>query len=88
MTLLIKLDGNNIDLSLLDGDKVLGELAWVGEHSLSELLLSKIDELLQENKVAKEAVQKIETQISATSGVTSSRIVETVARAWNVKMQD
>lgn len=83
MNLVISLDGNNIKLSLINEGKIVDELAWIGEYSLSELLLPKIDELLQRNQVAKESVEKIKTKISATSGVTSSRIVETVAKTWN-----
>lgn len=83
MNLIIALDGNNITLMLKDGAKLIDELSWVGEHSLSEQLLPKIDEILLKNGINKEAVDKVLTSVSNTSGVTSSRIVQTVAEAWN-----
>lgn len=83
MMLLIKLDGNDIKLILKDADKTIGESFWHGEHSLSEQLLTQIDGLLQKSGVKKEQVEKVETEISETTGVTSRRIVETVAEAWN-----
>jgi len=84
MILLIQLDGNDIKLILKDADKIISESFWHGEHSLSEQLLAQIDGLLQKSGVKKEQVEKVETEISETTGVTSRRIVETVAEAWNV----
>lgn len=83
MILLIQLDGNDIKLILKDADRIISESFWHGEHSLSEQLLGKIDELLKESGLKKEDIEKVETEISETTGVTSRRIVETVAEAWN-----
>jgi predicted HAD superfamily phosphohydrolase len=49
---------------------------------LSEQLLPKIDELLRKNKIDKKEVKKVVPKINKISGVTSSRIVQTVAKAW------
>jgi len=84
MILLIKIDNNDIKLTIKDGDKAIAESFWHGEHSLSEQLLGKIDELLNENGLEKGDIEKVETKVSETTGVTSRRIVETVAEAWNV----
>ncbi len=86
MNLIISLDGNNIALTIKEGEKVIDELSWIGEYTLSEQLLPKIDELLLKNGLNKKAVDKVLTSISSTSGVTSSRIVQTVAQAWNVAL--
>jgi hypothetical protein len=83
MNLLISLDGNNIKLILKDGRKIVDELFWNDEYTLSEKLLPNIDALLKKSKVKKEEVEKVTTKITKTSGVTSARIVQTVARAWN-----
>jgi hypothetical protein len=83
MELIIALDGNNITLTIKEGERVIDELAWTGEYTLSEQLLLKIDELLLKNGLNREAVDKVLTSISSTSGVTSSRIVQTIAQAWN-----
>jgi hypothetical protein len=83
MNLIIALDGNNISLAIKEGEKTVDELSWVGEHSLSEQLLPKIDELLLKNGLNRKAVDKVLISVSSTSGVTSSRIVQTVAEAWN-----
>lgn len=84
MELVINLDGNDIKFSLKDNNKIVGETMWHGEYSLSEQLLPQIDALLQKSGVKKEEVEKVETEISETTGVTSRRIVETIAQAWNV----
>jgi tRNA A37 threonylcarbamoyladenosine modification protein TsaB len=85
MILYIFLDGNNIKLSIKSGRKTIAEHSWVGEYSLSERLLLEIDKLLKKNKIPKHKIKKIVPKISKTSGATSSRIVQTVAKAWNLK---
>lgn len=85
MTLNIFLDGNDIKLTIKDGRKIVGELAWTDEYTLSEKLLPNVDALLKECKVDKNEIEKVTTKISKTSGVTSTRIVQTVANAWNTK---
>lgn len=83
MNLIIYLDVNDIKLTLKSGRKIVGELAWVGEYTLSEMLLPNIDKLLKQSKVSKHEVKKASAKISKTSGVTSTRIVQTVVKAWN-----
>lgn len=83
MNIIISLDVNHIKLSLKDGRKIVGELAWEGEYTLSEMLLPNIDKLLQQSNVLKKDVIKASAKISKNSGVTSSRIVQTVVKAWN-----
>lgn len=83
MILYIFLDGNNIKLTLKNGKNVVDSSEWLGEYSLSEQLLPKIDELLKKNKIDKKEITKIVPKISQVSGVTSSRIVTTLAKAWN-----
>ena len=85
MNLIIELDGNNITLIIKNGSKIIDRSFWQGEYSLSEQLLPKIDELLRKNNIDKSKIKKVIPKISRISGVTSSRIVQTVAKAWNVK---
>jgi hypothetical protein len=83
MILNISLDGNNIKLTIKSGRKVIGESSWYGEYTLSEQLLPQIGALLKKSGVNKNDIKKVTTKITKTSGVTSSRIVQTVAKAWN-----
>ena len=82
MNLIIFLDGNKITLTLKNNSKVVDSSEWLGEYSLSEQLIPKIDELLRKNNIDKSEIKKVIPKISQTSGVTSSRIVQTVAKAW------
>jgi len=84
MILQISLDGNDIKLTLKDDRKIVDELSWNDEYTLSEKLLPNIDELLRKNKISKSKIEKVTTKISKTSGVTSARIVRTIAAAWNL----
>ena len=84
MNLIISLDGNDIKLVLKAGRKIVGELAWTDEYTLSEKLLPNIDSLLGKRKVSKNDIAKVITKITKTSGVTSARIVRTIAKAWNL----
>lgn len=84
MILNIFLNGNDIKLTIKNGNKLVAESSWVGEYSLSEQLLSRIDTLLKKNNISKSDIVKVIPKISKTSGVTSSRIVQTVAKAWNI----
>lgn len=83
MNLIIELEGDDIKLVLKDGRKVIGEANWEGQNSLAERLLPEIDRLLKKNQVSKEQVTKVQTKIGKLAGVTSARIVETVAKSWN-----
>ena len=83
MNLIIFLDGNDIKLTIKAGRKIVGELAWTDEYTLSEKLLPNIDALLKKNKVSKKDIKKVTAKITKMSGVTSSRIVQTVTKAWN-----
>jgi len=84
MILNIFLDKNDIKLTLKNGRKIVDVLAWNDEYTLSEKLLPNIDALLRKNKISKKQIEKVTTKITKTSGVTSARIVQTVAKAWNV----
>jgi len=84
MILQISLDGNDIKLTLKDDRKIVDELSWNDEYTLSEKLLPNIDVLLRKNKISKSEIGKVTTKISKTSGVTSARIVRTIAAAWNL----
>ena len=84
MILQISLDVNDIKLTLKNGRRVVDDLSWTDEYTLSEKLLPNIDVLLKKNKVEKEEIEKVITKITKNSGVTSARIVQTLARAWNV----
>lgn len=84
MNLIISLDVNDIKLTLKNGRKVVDELAWSDEYSLSEKLLPNIDALLKKNKIKGAEVKKVTTKITKNSGVTSARIVQTIAKAWNI----
>ena len=86
MILYIFLDGNAIKLTIRNGKKLVAETSWTGEYSLSEQLLPKIDELIKKNKISKNEIKKVVPKISKISGVTSSRIVQTVAKAWNATL--
>jgi hypothetical protein len=83
MNLIISLDVNDIKLTLKDGRKIVGELSWSDEYTLSEKLLPNIDALLKKHNIGKEKVTKVTAKITKISGVTSSRIVQTVAKGWN-----
>ena len=84
MKLIISLDGNDIKLVIKNGKKIIAESSWSDEYSLSEQLLPRIDALLKKNGLSKLDIVKVIPKISKTSGVTSSRIVQTVAKTWNV----
>lgn len=83
MNLIISLAVNDIVLTLKDGRKTIDEYAWTGEYTLNEQLLPQIAALLKKNKLSPGAIEKVSTKITKDSGVTSSRIVQTLAKGWN-----
>lgn len=83
MNLIISLDKNDIKLTLKDGRKIVDEFFWNGEYTLNEQLLPNIDKLLKKNKIAPEKVQRAVCRITKDSGVTSTRIVQTLVKGWN-----
>jgi len=87
MILQIHLDGNSITLALKDGRKIVDTFSWIGEYSLNENLLPNINTLLEKNKIDKRDIEKVVAKITKTSGVTSARIVQTVANGWNMAVK-
>lgn len=84
MILKIILQKSTVKLVLKDGDKEVAESGWDGDLSLSERLLGEIDTLLKNNNISKEQIKKAVAVYDEESSVTSARIVQTVADAWNV----
>lgn len=83
MTLEIILEKSNVRLAVKDGLRVAASSGWEGDLSLSEKLLLEIDNLLKKNNIAKEEIKKTIAIYDSESSVTSARIVQTVADAWN-----
>ncbi len=83
MILKITLEQGEVKLEIKKEGKNFAQKQWQGELSLSEKLLSEIDNLLKENKISKDQIEKIETFHNDKSSVTSVRIIQTVADAWN-----
>jgi hypothetical protein len=83
MKLQINLDKNDIDIIIKNGRKVVALFSWTDEYTLSEKLLPNIDKLLNKNKIKREQIGEVSAKITKDSGVTSSRIVQTLARTWN-----
>ncbi|HBP00969.1 MAG TPA: hypothetical protein DD454_02050 [Candidatus Moranbacteria bacterium] len=83
MLLKIILEKSTVKLVLKEGTKDVAETSWLGDFSLSERLLLEIDILLEKNNFSKEQVEKAVAIYDEQSSVTSARIVQTVADAWN-----
>ena len=78
------MEKSNVKLLIKDGDKIVAQSGWDGDLSLSERLLGEIDNLLRCNGFSKEQVGKAVAVYDEESSVTSARIVQTVADAWNI----
>lgn len=83
MFLEIILEKSTVKLLLKNEDKIIAESGWEGDLSLSERLLVEIGNLLESSGFSKEQVNKAIAIYDEESSVTSARIVQTVADAWN-----
>lgn len=83
MFLEIILEKSTVRILLKEADRTVAESGWEGDLSLSEKLLSEIDALLLKNSVEKKDIEKAVAVYDEESSVTSARIVQTVAAAWN-----
>jgi len=83
MLLQIILEKSIVKIIIKDGDETVAESGWDGDLSLSEKLLPEIDRFLNDNGLTKDKVKKAVAVYDEESSVTSARIVQTVADAWN-----
>ena len=84
MLLEIILQKRNVKLIIKVGEEIIAEHGWEGDLSLSEKLLLEIDNLLKKNNLSNSQIEKAVAIYDDESSVTSARIVQTVADAWNV----
>lgn len=84
MLLEIILEKRNVRIVIKNGDNIVAEKSWQGDLSLSEKLLVEIDRLLKSNGLSVDQVTKAEAIYDEESSVTSARIIQTVADAWNI----
>ena len=83
MLLEIILQKSTVKLVLKKNDEIITETSWDADFSLSEKLLGEIDALLEKAGVSKKDVKRAVAVCDEQSSVTSARIVQTVAEAWN-----
>lgn len=83
MIIEINLNGNTVDVILKNGDEIVDSETWPAGNELSTQLLPKIDSILKKNSLNAIDIENVSTHVSETSGITSARIVETIALAWN-----
>ena len=84
MILEIILDKKNVRIVIKNNNEVVAETGWEGDLSLSEKLLLEIDRMLSEKGISKSEIKKVNAVYDDKSSVTSARIVQTVADAWNI----
>lgn len=83
MLLKIILDKSNVRVQIIRDSEIIAEKFWEGDLSLSERLLNEIDQLLLANNISKSNIFRAMAVCDEKSSVTSARIVQTVADAWN-----
>lgn len=77
MKIILKInEENNISLSLLDGKKEKDGLEWKDNSNLSRLLLSKIDQLLKNNKIGLDKISGYKIMSQVPENYTSFRIAK------------
>lgn len=88
MQLEIKIENKEITLSLKDNNTTIDQLKWEENNNLSQILLSKIDEILKKNKVQKKSVKMTVLVPKEQSEFTSSRIAQATANAFNLNIKN
>jgi tRNA A37 threonylcarbamoyladenosine modification protein TsaB len=87
MKLIIQIQNSITSVKLLEGQKVIDQIVLEEINHLSDLLLPKIDQLLQENKLTLADIQKIDSELDIPETFTSSRIVEAVVKGLTLKLK-
>lgn len=85
MKLSIQIKDNITSVKLLEGKRIIDEIILKEINHLSDLLLPKIDELLQKNKLTLQDIKKIDSDLDIPESYTSSRIVEAVIKGLSLK---
>ena len=76
MKLLVDMKSDAVKLSLVAGGKIVDELTWAENNSLSRLLLAKIDLILRKNKTGLDKISEFEIISEVPKKWTSYRIAE------------
>jgi hypothetical protein len=72
-----------IRLSLWSEGKEQDYKDILDEHSLSEIMLKEIDNLLKRNKMTSLEIEEMKVISDQTDNFTTTRIAKTVANTWN-----
>lgn len=88
MKLTIQIKNSITSVKLFEGKKVVDEIILKEINHLSDLLLPKIDELLQKNKLTLKDIKKIDSELDIPESYTSSRIVGAVVKGLSLKVKE
>lgn len=83
MHIILEIRENEIELLLKDQNVLIDKSGWKGKLDLSEKLLIGIDDFLTKNSLEVENIEKIVVKSNISDNLTTVRIVETVAEAFN-----
>lgn len=83
MNILIEIKEKTIKLCLIQKEKQMDALEFSGNHSLSEILLSKIDELIAKNELKLSDIEKMTVKSNIPDNLTTVRIAKIVAKTFN-----
>ena len=86
MTLRVKIDKSEITLGLVTKRKIIDSETFLYYHDLSDLLISKLDKLLQRNSIDASAIKSFKIQENIGENSTSYKIVAAFIEGLKAKI--
>lgn len=83
MIIKIGLKNKIVQIALLDKNRIVDVLEFPEEHNLSSKLLQEINKILAKNKMQAKDIAKIIATSDLSDNFTSTRIIKSVANAFN-----
>ena len=84
MEILIIIKEKKVKIGLIENKKALDSLEIVEEHTLSQKLLPKIDELLKRNGLTSKDIREVQVESDQGENFTTTRIAKTIAQIWKL----
>ncbi len=83
--ILLKIEQKNINLSLLQDNKLILERDWVDNNNILEIFFEELDNILKLNNLIIDDISKFELELKNSYGYTTTRIAQTLINSLNFK---
>jgi len=87
MNIRIILKKDEVSIEITKNRKLIGNLSFRENHSLSDALLANLDKLLKKNKISQREIKKVYIKSEFPDSYTSTRIAKSLEKSFNFALE-